>query len=269
MDNLSYFSTLHQYLERYEAIWQAIIVACEGSTPARAGMHLAIPLAGDPFGNLGGGELEHSIIQMVRDKQPQGSQLLEYALAEDGTAAQLRTGMLCGGKVTVFLEALHHINKLYIIGAGHCGKALGHLAKLCGYYVCLVDNRPEVLKQDLSACSHELIYSDYHNLKEQISFGRENLLVIMTHGHLYDEEVLQQCLREPLKYLGMIGSRNKVAITFARLREQGCSNDELSRCHAPIGLAIGSQTPYEIAVSIMAEIICESKKAATPDWQSS
>ncbi len=269
MDNLSYYSRLHVFLERHAAIWQASIVSSEGSSPARSGMKLAIPLEGEPFGNLGGGELEHHIIGMIKATQPTGSALHEYSLREDGSAAEISTGMICGGKVQVFVEALHHVNKLYIIGAGHCGKALGHLARLCGYYVCLVDNRPDIISANLLEAAHEALYNDYTNLAETIPFGPEILVVIMTHGHLHDKQVLQQCLREQCKYLGMIGSKHKVAETFARLREQGFSTEELAECHAPVGLAIGSQTPYEIAVSIMAEIICESKKTATPDLQSS
>lgn len=269
MDNLSYYSHLHSFLERHAAIWQASIVDSVGSTPARVGMKLAIPLDGEPFGNLGGGELEHLVIKTVKETKPSGSALHSYSLGADGTACEIETSMICGGRVSVFLEALHHVNKLYIIGAGHCGKALGHLARLCGYYVCLVDNRRELIDNDLSTYCHESIYSDYTNLDKAIQFGPGILVVIMTHGHLHDKQVLQQCLRKDLKYLGMIGSKHKVAETFARLREQGFSAEELAECHAPVGLAIGSQTPYEIAVSIMAEIICESKKTATPDLQSS
>lgn len=269
MDNLTYYSKLHFYLERHAAIWQASIVSSEGSSPARRGMKLAIPLEGEPFGNLGGGELEHKIINLAKTTQPQGSQLLAYTLTADGSAEGLSTGMICGGKVQVFMEALHHANKLYIVGAGHCGKALGHLAKLCGYYVCLVDNRPEIISTDLHEAAHEAICSDYANLQDTIQFGPETLVVIMTHGHLHDQKVLQQCLREKCKYLGMIGSRHKVAETFAKLKEQGFSAEELAKCHAPVGLSIGSQTPYEIAVSIMAEIICESRQATTPDLPAS
>lgn len=265
MDNLSYFTQLQERLERHEAIWQACIVATEGSSPAKAGMKLAIPLSGEPFGNLGGGELEHSVIMMVKTQQPSSSQVYDFSLAADGSTASLSTGMICGGRVQVFIEALHHVHKLYIIGAGHCGKALGHLARLCGYYVCLVDNRAEIINSDLSEYAHEAILSNYDNLAEAIRFGRESSVVIMTHGHLHDKEVLQQCLRQESGYLGMIGSKSKVASTFEKLMEQGFTREELSKCHAPIGLAIGSQSPYEIAVSIVAELISLRSSSASRD----
>jgi xanthine dehydrogenase accessory factor len=77
----------------------------------------------------------------------------------------------------------------------------------------------------------------------------------MTHGHAHDREVLERCLARPHRYLGMIGSKTKVAATLARLKEKGFAQEDLDRVHAPIGLPIGSQTPAEIAVSIMAELI--------------
>jgi len=259
MDNVAYYSQLHLFLERHEAIWQASVVESDGSTPARSGMKLAIPLNGEPFGNLGGGEMEHRVIALVRDTKPQGAQLLHFSLSADGSEASISTSMICGGSVKVYLEALHLVNRLYIIGAGHCGRALGHLAKLCGYYVCLIDNRQEIIASSLGEYCHETVCSDYADLSEVVPFHPENLVVIMTHGHLHDKEVLQQCLGKPLKYLGMIGSKRKVAQTFANLKEQGYTDSDLARCHAPIGLSIGSQTPYEIAVSIMAEIISLGK----------
>jgi len=82
----------------------------------------------------------------------------------------------------------------------------------------------------------------------------------MTHGHAHDKQVLEQCLRREFAYLGMIGSASKVAQTFSRLKQQGFSDAELARVHAPIGLPIGSQTPFEIAVSIMAELISIHKR---------
>ena len=260
MDNINYYSKLHLFLEQHEAIWQASVVESDGSTPAKPGMKLAIPLNGEPFGNLGGGEMEHQVIALVRSKKPMEAQLLHYSLSDDDSEADLGTSMICGGSVKVYLEALHMVNKLYIIGAGHCGKALGQLAKLCGYYVCLVDNRSEILQTDLRECCHEAIYNDFNDLSQTGVFSPEHLLVIMTHGHLHDRQVLQQCLGKPLKYLGMIGSKRKVAETFSMLKEQGFQDTELAKCHAPVGLPIGSQTPFEIAVSIMAEIISLHKQ---------
>lgn len=255
MENNAYYTRLSELLADNIALWQATIVESDGSSPAKSGMKLAIPLDLAAFGNLGGGELEHKVIGFVQAEKPLGARLYSFALAPDGGSVDFQTSMICGGQVKVFIEALHLANHLYIIGAGHCGKALGHFAKLCGFQVCLIDNREEIIAADLQDYCHTAILHDYSDLSEVISFSPTSFVVIMTHGHLHDKQVLQQCLRQPLFYLGMIGSKSKVRQTFSMLKEQGFTDAEIAACHAPIGLAIASQTPYEIAISIMAEII--------------
>ncbi|GAB1467865.1 XdhC/CoxI family protein [Candidatus Cloacimonadota bacterium] len=255
MNNNDYYHKLSTMLENQVSLWQASVVDSDGSSPAKSGMKLAVPLQEAPFGNLGGGELEHKVIDFIRETKPDGAKLYSFSLSPDGAAADFNISMICGGKVSVYIEALHLAQRLYIIGAGHCGKALGQLAKLCGFYVCLIDNRQEILSEDLSDSSHETVLHDYSNLPEVIAFGTGTYVVIMTHGHLHDKAVLEQCLRQETAYLGMIGSKTKIAQTYAKLQEKGFTEAELSRCHAPIGIPIGSQTPYEVAVSIMAELI--------------
>ncbi len=257
VDNKFYYDVLTDFLKDNKAIWQVTIVSTDGSSPARAGMKMLIPASGDVYGNLGGGELEHNLIAYVRCEKPSLAQSISYDLNSTEASQFVPTAMLCGGTATVFIEPLHLPQQLFIIGAGHCGKALGRLAKLCGFYVHLVDNRPESLAGDISEYGHKACFSDFEDISSALCFGPDSWIVIMTHGHVHDKRVLEQCLRRSSRYLGMIGSKHKVAETFAQLREQGFGEAELALVHAPIGLRIGSQSPYEIAVSIMAEIIKE------------
>jgi xanthine dehydrogenase accessory factor len=257
MDNNEYYKKLSAMLANNSSLWQASVVDSDGSTPAKSGMKLAVPLNEAVFGNLGGGEMEHKVISFIRESQPHGAGLYSFSLTPDGAKADFNTSMICGGQVSVYIEALHLSQRLYIIGAGHCGRALGHLARLSGFHVSLIDNRTEIINGDLADYSHESILHDYSNLAEVINFSPSTYVVIMTHGHVHDKEVLEQCLRHQFAYLGMIGSKTKVALTFAKLKEKGFTEAELSKCHAPIGIPIGSQTPYEVAVSIMAELIMQ------------
>lgn len=240
-----------------QLLWQASIIHTDGSSPARAGMKLLIPLSGTVYGNLGGGELEHKIIEFVREHQPAQPRQLSFDLGSGELGDHNPTAMICGGSATVFIEALFIPHQLFIIGAGHCGKALGHLAKLCGFWVHLVDNRQDILDLIPEESFHMRHFNDFTTISQAVSFGPNSWIVIMTHGHLHDKQVLQQCLNQNFRYLGMIGSRNKVSETFALLSRQGYSLDLLQKVHAPIGLPIGSQQPYEIAISIMAELIRE------------
>lgn len=255
MENLEFYHKIAAWLEDNTTLWQAVVVDSDGSTPAKSGMKLAVGKPDTLFGNLGGGELEHKVIELIREREYQEPVLLSFELSEGVFIADLPTGMICGGKVSVFIEPLHLAGTLYIIGAGHCGRALGLLAKLNGFRVVLIDNRSEIIASDLSQFCHKAILHDYTDLSEVIYFSPLSYVVIMTHGHLHDKEVLEQCLRKTLKYLGMIGSKTKVAQTFEKMLEKGFNESDLEKCHAPIGLPIGSQTPDEIAVSIMAQLI--------------
>ncbi len=257
MDNNMYYNVLLDHLKDNRAIWQATIVATDGSSPARSGMKMLIPASGDLHGNLGGGELEHQIIAFVRQQAPALPQTMTFELSPAHQTGSHSTSMICGGSATVYIEALHLPHQLYIIGAGHCGRALGKLAKLCDFHVTLVDNRSESLSGDMTEYCHQAILDDYQDIGQAVCFTPQTFIVIMTHGHAHDRQVLQQCLRREYRYLGMIGSKNKVAETFSTLSEQGYSQAELDKVHAPIGLRIGSQSPHEIAISIMAEIIKE------------
>ncbi|MDD3562638.1 MAG: XdhC/CoxI family protein [Candidatus Cloacimonetes bacterium] len=252
-----YYQKVVELTAGNQPLWQASIIHTDGSSPARTGMKLLIPLSGTVYGNLGGGELEHKIIEFVREHQPPQAQQLSFDLGSGELGDHKPTAMICGGSATVFIEALFVPHQLFIIGAGHCGKALGHLAKLCGFWVHLVDNRQDILDLIPEESFHMRQVNDFSAISQAVSFGPNSWIVIMTHGHLHDKQVLQQCLSQDFRYLGMIGSRNKVSETFALLSRQGYSDELLQKVHAPIGLTIGSQQPYEIAISIMAELIRE------------
>lgn len=279
MDYTKYYEKLKQYMAMDLRMWQVTIVATDGSTPAKPGMKMIIPLEHPEYGNLGGGEMEHELIKHVRETQPQSTEMLAFKLNNKGRFSEVKidenvdvsTNMICGGSVEVFIEALFKKDRLFIIGAGHCGKALSHLAKLCGFYVVLIDNRENQLSKETSLYSDRSILSNYKDICEVIDFDDSVYIVIMTHGHVHDMQVLEQCLKHKFKYLGMIGSKSKVAETFERVMKNGFTPDDLANVHSPVGLPIGSQTPYEIAVSICGELIQlrnEKKQSGSTESQS-
>ncbi|MCK9333218.1 MAG: XdhC/CoxI family protein [Candidatus Cloacimonetes bacterium] len=255
MQTFDYYTKLLEYNSLNKPLWQVTIVHTDGSSPAKAGMKMLISTDGLILGNLGGGEMEHSIIEYIGSHKPSTAEQMTFDLGQANLMYATSTAMICGGSVTVFIEPLFNSNNLYIIGAGHCGKALGHLARLCGFWVKLIDNREDILKSAPKDCFDEAEYSNYEDITSVIGFGSYTWVVIMTHGHVHDQEVLQQCIEKETLYLGMIGSKSKVKQTFDSLMDQGYTAEDITRIHAPIGLTIGSQSPYEIAVSIMAELI--------------
>ena len=267
MDRTAYYHFLLDFAQRNERAWQATVVDCAGSTPARPGMKLIVPLGRPETGNLGGGALERLVISQIRSEQPARPLLQKYLLSEQGDAAgreqELPTGMICGGQVTLFIDPLFTQRMLFIVGAGHCGQALAHLAGLCGFQTRLIDDRQEVLAAIPPSICSDLRLGEYSDLTGHIDFSPEARVVIMTHGHTHDQQVLEQCLGRPCAYLGMIGSAGKAAATLQRLAQKGFGQADLDRVHSPVGLPIGSQTPYEIAVSILAQMI-QLETAAKP-----
>lgn len=259
MDPRQYYSSLNELVSAGQAAWQVTIVEVEGSTPAKPGMKMLIPAQGREQGNLGGGELEHGVIAWVQASRPEKPVLRTYNLSAAGESTHsdvaIPTAMNCGGRVRLFIEPLNPGKLLQIIGAGHCGRALSHLAGLCGFQTRLIDNRAEILERVPPEICSDKRLSDFSTLDGGVSFSPAALIVIMTHGHTHDQHVLELCLNKPFAYLGMIGSQKKVQATFTELLKKGHSQKQLDRVTAPVGLPIGSQTPYEIAVSILAQII--------------
>ena len=143
---------------------------------------------------------------------------------------------------------------LVLFGAGHVGKAVFRLARLLDINVTVIDSRYEILiPEDFPGA--ELIKVDYSDLSSLKLDVYNPYYCIFTHGHFGDKECLEWCLHQESEYVGMIGSKGKVKTTFEKLRNEGYTEEQLSRVHAPIGIKIGGDTPAEIAVSIMGEII--------------
>lgn len=155
----------------------------------------------------------------------------------------------------VIVEPLKVFSLLYIFGAGHVSQFISKIAKIVDFYVIVIDDREEFANREKFPEADEIIVEDFHTVFEKLKFTGQEFIAIVTRGHKYDAEVLLEALKRPVKYTGMIGSRRKVKIIFDFMRESGFSEEEIEKVHAPIGLAIGAETPQEIAVSIVAELI--------------
>lgn len=163
----------------------------------------------------------------------------------------------------VFYEQLTGRKKLVICGAGHVGLALTRQAKQLGFHVTVIDDRPLPAGQAGEAGADRTVCDDFCRALDGISGDRNTWFVIMTRGHRSDEDCLQKILPKNCAYLGMMGSRRKTAAIREQLRRQGYPDSVMDRIHMPIGLDIGAETPEEIAVSILAEMIqiCRGTKA--------
>lgn len=231
----------------------ATVIRRSGSAPQVVGARLLLYPDGSTLGTVGGGAIEHQVLdacrQVLRSGRPQ---TVEAHLVRD-------LGMCCGGAMEVFVEYLQAEDRLIIVGGGHVSQALAPLARSLGFRVVVADDREEMLEEPAFAAVERLAY-DADELDEAIpDLSSRDYLVIVTRDHARDERALARLIERPHAYLGMIGSRRKVHTILARVLrrydERGKPRPDLRRVRAPVGLALGGRTPPEIAVSIAAELI--------------
>ena len=226
----------------------ATVVEVSGSGPGRPCAKMLVKGDGSILGTIGGGAIEKKIIEEALLLMHSGEPKLVHYNLED-------IGMACGGAMSVFLEPLKHAPDLIVFGAGHIGSALSRIGKMLDFTVTVIDNRAEFANKEKLAWADKVIAAEYKIALENIVFSDNTFVVILTHRHVHDYEILEHCVMQSFKYLGMIGSRNKVSKCFQQLREKGIDDEILNRIHAPIGIRIGGNTPSEIAVSIAAELV--------------
>jgi xanthine dehydrogenase accessory factor len=154
-----------------------------------------------------------------------------------------------------FLEPIFDQPVVYICGGGHISLYLAPLVKMVGFEVVVIDDRPEFAEQTRFATADQVLVRDFGIVFKDLAIGPNAYLVIVTRGHLHDKEVLAQALAHPVAYVGMIGSRRKRQLIYQALEAEGIGPERLAQVHSPIGLAIGAETPEEIAISIVAELI--------------
>ena len=154
----------------------------------------------------------------------------------------------------IFLEPISPLDTIYLFGAGHVSQSTASMAKMLGFRVVVIDPRREFNNNERFPGA-ELIIENYDSAFSQIDVGENSYIVILTPGHVLDEQCLELAVGTKAKYVGMIGSKKKVKEVKERLQQKGISQQQLDSVHAPIGLAIGAESPEEIAISIIAEVI--------------
>ena len=228
----------------------ALIVQCVGSSPQKEGAKMLVHEGGATVGTLGGGCLEEEVRQVC------------LAAIEEGTARTISVGlteheggMVCGGRVLVYIEPVLPEPRLVILGAGHVGRALSQTAAHAGFRVTVVDDRAEHADPERFPEAERILVGPFVSTLEGAGIDGNTYLLVATRGHLQDFEAVAAALRTPACYVGLVGSRRKRKLLFEELERQGFDDAARSRVVTPAGLAIGSVTPAEIAVSIVAQMI--------------
>jgi xanthine dehydrogenase accessory factor len=228
------------------------IIDSSGSTPRHQGSKMLVYDDGHFLGTIGGGEVEIRVIQEAMSALEDGKiRLLKYNMVDP---KQGDPGV-CGGTLEVYVEPILPDPLVLLIGGGHVGKAVVHLAKWMGFRVAVSDDRAEFCNEEANPDADEFYPVVMQDLAKHLKLNKQTYIVLTTRGANVDIEGLPNLLDQPFAYLGIIGSKRRWAVTQKALLEKGISADKLKKVHSPIGLELRAETPEEIAVSIMAEIL--------------
>jgi xanthine dehydrogenase accessory factor len=237
------------------------VVRAQGSTPQRAGAKMLVWADGRTVGTIGGGCYENDAFWKAREAIATGRpSLLHYELNDD--FAQ-ENGLICGGRMDVHIDPLAPSPRLFIIGAGHVGLHLAKAASEVGFRIHVVDDREKFANAERFGEGIDVVVDHIPTWINTHRLPATAYAVIVTRGHTHDLDAMRALAARDLKYLGLIGSRAKVARIYDALLAEGMPSECLQRVHAPIGLEIGAVTPAEIAVSILAELIAVSRGVDT------
>ncbi len=260
--NHEIFAAIGEALTRGDEVALITIVSSNGSTPQRVGAKMLVFADGRTVGTIGGGCYENDALLKAREAlRTRKAIRAKYDLNDDFAE---ETGLVCGGQMEVFIEPLEAPPALYVFGAGHVGYYVARLASEAGFEVHVVDDRAAFANRERFPAAADVVVDDIPTWLAATTLPTSAYAVIVTRGHRHDLDALQALASRPLRYLGLIGSRAKVARIYDQLLAQGSITlEHLSHVHAPIGLDIGAVTPQEIAVSIVAELVAVRRGRAT------
>jgi xanthine dehydrogenase accessory factor len=249
---MTIFQALAELEKNNGAAALCTIVSSRGSTPRHTTSKMLVYPDGHILGTVGGGEVENRVIKealkAISDRTPR---LLEYTMADPDRGDP----GVCGGQLEIYVEPIIPKPMLVVVGVGHVGKAVAHLAKWLGFVVAVSDDRADFCTPIAVPDSDYFFPVPLEELSKQMNINPWTYIVLTTRGVDVDIRGLPSILETQAGYIGVIGSKRRWATTTKKLIEAGIQSEMLQKVHSPIGLNIHAETPEEIAVSIMAEII--------------
>lgn len=244
-------SMLGEAIDRGKSAAFVIVVAADGSTPRETGARMLVFGDGSIEGTIGGGTLEALAIKQAAACIRKGSGgKFVFDLKPSGN-----TGMICMGRVEIFIDVYKTPLKILILGAGHVGMKIAGAAEMAGYPYIVADDRPEFANKERFPGASSILLGRPHKAVALAGVDEKTYVVIVTRGHALDRECLEAAMRTKAAYIGMIGSADKVREIFRLAGKKKLYPLRDRRVYSPIGLNLGGKTPGEIAVSVMAQII--------------
>lgn len=237
----------------------ATIVRVNGSIPSFESSRMLVRDDGSIAGTVGGGCVEAEVWAAAKDVMwSERPRSLNFNLNNDPS---YDTGLICGGTLEIFVEPVLPAPQLVLFGGGHVSLALARMATQAGFEIDVADDRESFANRERFPMARD-VYTTFEDAFEKIRPTTSTYLVIVTRGHKDDMRVLEWAIGTEPRYIGMIGSQRKVVAIYRALEARGVPIETFARVHAPVGIEIGAQTPEEIAVSILAELVAERRGAS-------
>jgi xanthine dehydrogenase accessory factor len=242
----------------------ATIVQVRGSIPSYESAKLLVREDGSIMGTVGGGCVEAEVWTAAREViDTEKPKHLTFSLGED---AAYDNGLICGGQLNIFVEPVIPQPRAYIFGGGHVSKSISKVATLAGFATVIVDDREAFANKERFPEAEETYAEEYESVFEKLDVTSSSYLIIVTRGHRDDMRVLRWAVGTQARYISMIGSKRKTISVIHELEKEGFERAAFERIFAPMGLDIGAESPEEIAISVVAEMIA-MRRAPEADWR--
>lgn len=249
------WSRIAEILSQGRTLAVATVVRTRGSVPRRAPARLLVHRDGATEGTVGGGEMEARVVEEARALMAsnEATRLLCYTFVDPDRGD---VGV-CGGEVEIMVEAVRPAPRVVVIGAGHVGREVVALAHWMGLHVVLTDDRAELCTPEAAPGASDYVVCPMAEVPDRIVIDDQTFVVLTTRSVHVDLGGLPSLLRCTPRYLGVIGSKRRWRTTAERLREAGVADEAVARVTSPTGLELEAETPKEIALSIVSEIVMQ------------
>ena len=248
----NWIEILSEFKKKQQPVALVTVTKCYGSTPCVLGSRMIITEDKELFGTIGGGKLEFlAIDQAIKALQ-------ENKIIESGYTLGPEFEQCCGGKVEFIIEPMNQSPELFLFGAGHIGQEIASLLVGTPFKVNLIDSRTDWFSEkelDPSINPCQVSEIDFKTFRDAVKWGRNCYVIALTHNHAIDFDIISMALKNETKFLGLIGSKTKKARFHNMLIKEMGIEDGMKNVVCPIGLPIGGDTPKEIAISVVAQLL--------------
>jgi xanthine dehydrogenase accessory factor len=248
----NWIELLSEFKKKQQPVALVTVTKCYGSTPCVLGSRMIITQNNELFGTIGGGKLEFLAIEQA------SKALYENKIIESGYTLGPEFEQCCGGKVEFMIEPMNQSPELFLFGAGHIGQEIVKLLVGTPFKVNLIDSRTNWFEEkelDPSINQCEVSEIDFKTFRDAVRWGRSCYVLVLTHNHAIDFDIISMALKEETKFLGLIGSKTKKVRFNNMLINEMNIEEGMTNVVCPIGLPIGGDTPKEIAISVVAQLL--------------